>query len=867
MVATTFELLLLTVIIYAGLIVLGAPLPLLCNLRRSDAVVLTPLAGAVLLEVFAWYVLDFSDIGLHPTLPWLTAAVVLLFTLALWRNRRRIRATRTNASHSADEQRSLCSLGLTTALSVIAFVVHARGLLNLGYLTIGTLGNNDAAAYAIVAKHISSNGFAQAGLITSNHVGDLARTDVTGIYSLLSHATWITGRGEWEVAMPVLLLATVLVAQGICHLLLRTTKLGAATIALLAAISVNTYLFIYITWHFFLSQMIAMTAVPLLLYLTIRGERDLGRWTARLIVAGLVVNLLLVYPHMAFLLPPVILAIVAVGAGQLTGLSVRAKETMSLLLVGGLIGGAVVVTRLAIAVDRLFNLKSAIAGWELPGVLPWALIGFQTSFRATATAGVIVGSVILVVECLRSWRRRCQREEAHDFPLVGIIIAVLCTQGVFYFLRSSEYEHWKWISFFQPLLTATLLVPFAIGLSTWATNIWLRPARHTHTYVLVGLLLIGMSNGLVATRALADDGRSIWVTPELIDLATSPTLTDIGELNLANGAYWNSMWSAALLAPRAMSLVDTIDPYFIQSPLNAGRMLVESESAAGAPWLKARYINDDFTLIESLPDGPSSAIDTDGLSAEVSVELTNGPNFAVVGTYTVANTGDAHWLGTRSGTRGEVNLGVQTLDAEGDPVNRDHARIPIVDWPLWVPPGATVQGTFTLPPPPQDESRSLRFVPVAEHVAWFDELGTTPFDLSRPEPDSTTTMHLAAETVAELRVAADGTLMVTYTITNIGAAHWLGSNTGQLGETNLGIQALDVHGATIAMDYTRIPLVSWPLSIAPGETIEGTTKLPTAPDGTRFLRLVPVAEHVAWFDQLGSEPSLIELPSAHADTQ
>ena len=866
MVATTFELLLLTVIIYAGLIVLGAPLPLLCNLRRSDAVVLTPLAGAVLLEVFAWYVLDFSDIGLHPTLPWLTAAVVLLFTLALWRNRRRIRATRTNASHSADEQRSLCSLGLTTALSVIAFVVHARGLLNLGYLTIGTLGNNDAAAYAIVAKHISSNGFAQAGLITSNHVGDLARTDVTGIYSLLSHATWITGRGEWEVAMPVLLLATVLVAQGICHLLLRTTKLGAATIALLAAISVNTYLFIYITWHFFLSQMIAMTAVPLLLYLTIRGERDLGRWTARLIVAGLVVNLLLVYPHMAFLLPPVILAIVAVGAGQLTGLSVRAKETMSLLLVGGLIGGAVVVTRLAIAVDRLFNLKSAIAGWELPGVLPWALIGFQTSFRATATAGVIVGSVILVVECLRSWRRRCQREEAHDFPLVGIIIAVLCTQGIFYFLRTSEYEHWKWISFFQPLLTATLLVPFAIGLSTWATNIWLRPARHTHTYVLVGLLLIGMSNGLVATRALADDGRSIWVTPELIDLATSPTLTDIGELNLANGAYWNSMWSAALLAPRTTRLLSAVDPYFTKSSPEAGKMLVVAASAAKAPWLDPDRINDGFSLVDSLPEGPTSNDRESGLSAEVSVELAPGPDFTVLGTFTITNTGAANWLGTRSGARGEVNLGIQTLDAEGTMINRAHARVAIVEWPLWVPPDTTVQGTFILPPPPHDESSTLRFVPVAEHVAWFDELGTFPFELGRPKPDSTTPAHLAADTVAELHVD-DGGLTVTYAVTNTGNAHWLGSHTGQPGETNLGVQAIDADGVLITREYARIPLVPWPLAIAPGQTIEGTTKLPMPPNGTNYLRFVPVAEHVAWFDQLGSNPSDVALPAPSRSTE
>jgi SAM-dependent methyltransferase len=107
-----------------------------------------------------------------------------------------------------------------------------------------------------------------------------------------------------------------------------------------------------------------------------------------------------------------------------------------------------------------------------------------------------------------------------------------------------------------------------------------------------------------------------------------------------------------------------------------------------------------------------------GLCGDAHVTITRVDADGVCGLARVTNTGSTRWRG--SGTeRGDVSLGVKRLGAGGP----DYGRI-------WlsgngVQPGETVIVEFTLPTP-VERPAELMFDLVAEHVAWFEALGSTP---------------------------------------------------------------------------------------------------------------------------------------------
>jgi hypothetical protein len=293
------------------------------------------------------------------------------------------------------------------------------------------------------------------------------------------------------------------------------------------------------------------------------------------------------------------------------------------------------------------------------------------------------------------------------------------------------------------------------------------------------------------------------------------------------------------------------------------RLLPVAERIA---WFEAAGPGTDYVAIDAadahkllVPPGHNST-DPAGLAADVTVELRQGEGDRLLGSFTVTNTGSSTWLGSRDGSAGEVKLGVQALGDDLQPVELDYLRVPL--GPLNIEPGQTVDGQFALPSAIPEGTRLLRVLPMAEYIAWFSPDTTTPFDVGDPQPNSRKTDLLEASTTANLHLAEDGSLRLEYSVTNTGGAHWIGSHANQPGEVNLGVQALDANGNLLDRDLHRISLVHWPDSIAPGQAVKGSTNLPALPDGAAFLRLVPVAEQVAWFDDLGSIPEDVAVLDA-----
>lgn len=87
--------------------------------------------------------------------------------------------------------------------------------------------------------------------------------------------------------------------------------------------------------------------------------------------------------------------------------------------------------------------------------------------------------------------------------------------------------------------------------------------------------------------------------------------------------------------------------------------------------------------------------------------------------FVLRNTGEAVWI-TEPGRPGQVNLGALLIAADGTVLDLNHGRYAL--GVARVLPGEQIDLTVTTRVPPEPGAR-LRFDLVAEHVAWFEQLG------------------------------------------------------------------------------------------------------------------------------------------------
>jgi SAM-dependent methyltransferase len=118
------------------------------------------------------------------------------------------------------------------------------------------------------------------------------------------------------------------------------------------------------------------------------------------------------------------------------------------------------------------------------------------------------------------------------------------------------------------------------------------------------------------------------------------------------------------------------------------------------------------------------------------------------------------------------------------------------------------------------------------------------------ELDSRRTEGLRAVIEAQL----DG-LDVHVTVRNIGKAKWLDSHEPH-GGVALGAHLHDARGQLVELDYARTVL---PRPLAPGEEVTFDFTLPPLQPGRWVVELDCVAERVAWFAQVGSTATRLEI--------
>jgi len=122
-----------------------------------------------------------------------------------------------------------------------------------------------------------------------------------------------------------------------------------------------------------------------------------------------------------------------------------------------------------------------------------------------------------------------------------------------------------------------------------------------------------------------------------------------------------------------------------------------------------------------------------------------------------------------------------------------------------------------------------------------------------PEPAVGSRQHRAVlALIGQPELTADGkNIVVAMNVTNDGTATF-GSAT-EPDNVNLGAHAIDAAGKIVVNDLARGRLPQ----IAPGATEEASILLPVGETLGRSVQLLPVQEHVGWFDVWGTKPLVV----------
>jgi 2-polyprenyl-3-methyl-5-hydroxy-6-metoxy-1,4-benzoquinol methylase len=112
--------------------------------------------------------------------------------------------------------------------------------------------------------------------------------------------------------------------------------------------------------------------------------------------------------------------------------------------------------------------------------------------------------------------------------------------------------------------------------------------------------------------------------------------------------------------------------------------------------------------------------------------------------------------------------------------------------------------------------------------------------------------------VATGRVAPGSSLEIGVSVTNSGTARWLPSGE-QVGGVTIGVRISAEDGRLLVADAQAGSLAEPPRSIAPGERVDCTVRLPPLSAGRYRVELDCVAAGVAWFAETGSRPAVLQV--------
>lgn len=597
------------------------------------------------------------------------------------------------------------------SLSLLLSCIQWRTLLSDRFLNSAST-NGDIVAYANVGLHIINNGFSDTGNTNAADFGLLAKTDVFGGYVLIGINRILIDRPINQILLPVLTVATMLLAHSIYRLVRSTLHVSNGLAGFLCVLPQTTFMFSYLMGNYFLAQIIGMAifvgmfSMIQSLQLDSVATRNVPL-TFVITFALLCAGLLLSYPHMTFVAIPLLVCFALLTQKLRNWVKIGLFVLCSTIL-----GFVLVITRSTFAFSRFLSLAADLkSGWPLPGILPIQLLGFQSNEYSGASNLVWFWTCALFLLVGFSLVR-LRKESIHVFPILMSLFLVFGTYLYVYLSSGVSYRQWKWITFFSPIAIVAMLAGplLLLKITTVRKDIF----RHGATFIC---LVLCTNNVLLSDNYLTKISQ-LQVKPnrEMVELGPRLKSLSIDEVNVHLGPYLESMWPALFMSP---SQINILDPsyYTVGEPKP-----VPTVVATGAKifsQVNYRFITPNYILVE-YPKGPVST-QVEGLESKLYcpsnvINTKVGENASV--RLKISNIGSTTWLGSGS-FRGAVNIGARIIHKDGK--KTELARQQILDFPNYVLPKIDFESVvnFKLSEPGEF---LIEISPVAEQVGWFADL-------------------------------------------------------------------------------------------------------------------------------------------------
>ena len=704
---TYFQCVAIMWITYAALALIGLNTRTVLEKFRvveKNEVGINSLIGLAVIQILCWYQLNYFKDGIS-----LVIIAVLLLTICyglftFWGLREILKIT------FLKNKWLLITLFCSTAL----FLFQWQRLLSTGYLS-AVSPNGDIAAFAQIAQHIEHHSFDEVGRIGGANLGYVARTDVTGAYILLNFVRQLTSVNLHQILIPTLGIANLFVTHALYKIIRRTTKLKSIVVMLLAIFPQSTFMSMYLMGNYFLAQIVAMAASIMLLDVLLTCDNDILSSFKRAIKNLWVISvsvgiLLLTYPHMAFVVPPMLILVAFP--------KVRKLQFSRFLFVMAALGASAVLVlfgKFDVAFQRMRDLAGdKINGWPLPGLYPSEVFGFQwsESLKPSNTDLVLSGVLVLLVtlSVFVSSRRKI-----FGFPSVSVLVWMGGTYIYMYWSSGASYRQWKWITYFQPFLITAALVPICLTVFLVLRN---RKGALAFVSLTLTVLIIGNYQRTMSYAQGVVEGTY------LVDRATAGLGKELGnlqQLNVKTGSYLESMWPAYFAERQVTNILDP-SYYSSSQPLVAPTLVNEDFKIDDG--IQFKRLASGFNLVD-FPRGDTS-LSIAGLSSSVSTmhdeyKISAGEAFTFQAQ--VSNTGPSIWLGGGLSV-GSVNIGTRIISKNGIKMDLEISRSTIVAFPNYVSPNMKriVSVDIQIDEP---GNYIVEVSPVAEGLAWFSGLDNT----------------------------------------------------------------------------------------------------------------------------------------------
>jgi hypothetical protein len=426
---------------------------------------------------------------------------------------------------------------LFSALPII--FLTARSNLHLG---MSSSMNNDIASYAASTRAFITSGWNDFGMISGINLNEFVHYSSpfgsTGIMTLVSVAMNLK---VYEITLPVILLALFMFLLGVTQLftLLHSSVLKKYYLPTLIIVG-NAPILSYIFTNYFLNQVfgVGFSLYSICAVLNLCNNRVKSKIDFLQLALSISLGI--------YFYPTIFIPFFGMVFGILTCFLIFQKSQSlnfrTYLQIGcaSLIGILFASPYLDIAFGILKSQSSAIAGWPLVSLNPFAILLFPQLIGIEFSSILVFISWMGVTLGLQwIYQKSKSREKTREIFLIYLVtpVATVFIFALYSNLGIQDYKIWKLITFFLPIiLTAILPIIFS-------------SLKKGTAVATIFATITAMSP--MTEWTMAQD-RSTILKRDLVELSSNQDLKNMQTLNVRLNNYFESMAVASVLAKQKL---------------------------------------------------------------------------------------------------------------------------------------------------------------------------------------------------------------------------------------------------------------------------------------------------------------------------